>query len=76
MRYTNFVIIIIIIIIITIAIACWLQVRMAALGVLSVLFDGTKQFLMVAEDRLVVFARNGTDMYTVSWFIFLFLLFC
>ena len=28
---------------------------MAALGVLNVLFDGTKQFLMVAEDRLVYF---------------------
>jgi len=26
---------------------------MAALGVLTALFDGTKQFLMVAEDRLV-----------------------
>ena len=33
----------------------WLQVRMAALGVLNVLFDGTKQFLMVAEDRSVYF---------------------
>ena len=28
---------------------------MAALGVLNVLFDGTKQFLMVAEDRSVYF---------------------
>jgi len=27
---------------------------MAALGVMSALFDGTKQFLMVAEDRLAV----------------------
>ena len=31
-----------------------LQVRMAALGVLNALFDGTKQFLMVAEDRFVI----------------------
>jgi len=31
---------------------------MAALGVLNALFDGTKQFLMVAEDRWVIFFRE------------------
>jgi len=34
--------------------AWWLQVRMAALGVMNALFDGMKQFLMVAEDRFLI----------------------
>ena len=43
---------------ITFSIVYWVQVRMAALGVLNALFDGTKQFLMVAEDRFASISGN------------------
>jgi len=38
---------------------------MASLGVMTALFDGTKQFLMVAEDRLSIFASLCVNLLMV-----------
>ena len=44
---------------------------MAALGVMNALFDGTKQFLMVAEDRLLVILMDMCNLSTLSYVLYL-----